>query len=107
MAKEPMSKRLYKNSPKLESDENGKKVIRKPAPSEDSKTAARTNDGTEGEPVHESHDKAVMDLHATHMKERLALHHKHEKAHLELMQKSAKGADGEEMINKVENNEKE
>ena len=79
-----MSKRsdkMYKDSPRIETDADGKKVMTR-----GKKEAARTDDGTEGMTLHESH---AMEMHHKHAKERLELHQKHEKEHHELHAKHA------------------
>jgi len=71
------SDKMYKDSPKIESDGEGKKTV-----SKKSKEAERTDDGTEGMPIDE------MDVR--HAKERLVLHHKHEIDHAEMEAKHVK-----------------
>lgn len=87
-----MSKRsdkMYANSPKIETDADGKKVVTK-----GDKKAERTDDGTEGMPIHE---KAALEMSQKHEKERLDLHHKHEKEHHALTSKHMKeGSPAEE-----------
>ena len=103
-----MSKRsdkMYKDSPKIESDGEGKKKVVK-GESAEGKKAERTDDGTEGVAIHE---KAAMEMHQKHSKERLDLHHKHEKEHHELNAKHMKeGSPAEEAAEspKVEKSEK-
>lgn len=71
------SEKMYKDSPRIEDDESGKKVIKK-GPSKKEKESAEVNAGTSGMPEHE---KAALELSQKHEKERLELHHKHEKEH--------------------------
>ena len=89
-----MSKRsdkMYKDSPKITTAEDGKKVVTK-GESKEGKVAERTDDGTDGTEVHE---KAVMDVHHKHAEERQALHHKHEKEHMALHHSHMKELAGE------------
>lgn len=70
-----MSKRsdkMYKDSPTIKSDDDGKKVVAK------GKTAEENDSGTDHMHVNEKH---AMEMEAKHSKERLDLHHKHEKEH--------------------------
>jgi hypothetical protein len=73
--------KMYENSPKIETDGDGKKVVTR-----GEKKSEATDAGTDG-----------MALHQKHAKERLDLHHKHEKEHHELHAKHMKeGSAGEE-----------
>lgn len=89
--KESRHSKMYKDSPRIESDDSGKKVIKKGS-NEAEKKSAEVNAGTEGVV---KDDDAVMKLHQKHAKERMDMHHKHEKEHLSLMHKGMKhGAEG-------------
>lgn len=87
--KEPKHKKMYANSPRIESDENGKKVIRRDAP--ESK-AAQTEKVAEGVDVRQ---KNMVELMQKQAAERFDLYQKHEKAHMELAQKMSLGAEPE------------
>lgn len=80
--KKSRSEKMYSDSPKISTDESGKKVITKAE-----KKSAEVNSGTDGIPEHEKH---AMELAQKHEKERLDLHHQHEKAHHELSAKHLK-----------------
>lgn len=82
-----MSKRsdkMYKDSPTIGEDGEGKKVVKK----KESK-AAETDSGTEGMPEHESH---ALEMHHKHEKEHLDLNQKHEKERHALHSKHMKSA---------------
>lgn len=64
-----MSKKMYKNSPKVERDEeDGKVKIKKSSPAAAEKESAEVNDGTSGIETHESHLKDMLDRHQAEMK---------------------------------------
>lgn len=69
----PRHEKMYKDSPKLATDESGKKYIKK-GPTEAEKKTARTEDGTEGMaeqgPMYERHMKETSDMHDRHLAER-------------------------------------
>lgn len=102
----PKYEKMYKNSPKIDTDESGKKYIKK-GPSEAEEKSARTSDGTEGVkmdehgPMYERHMKETSDMHDRHLDERKDM----VKRHMKEMKKAT--PDGEEMIEKVEGNKKE
>jgi len=107
--KERMSEKMYKNSPTLASDENGKKYIKKNEPTEAEKKSARVNDGTDGMPLHEVHARHQNDmfqLYQKHAKEFADMHMRHQ------VEAGGAGganpaADGGELIKKVESDKKE
>lgn len=112
--KTPKHEKFYKNSPKLESDENGKKYIKKGGPSEAEKETARTSDGTQGTPVteqgpmYERHMEEVSDMHDRHLTERKDMVKRHMKEMKKSMpEESEEGAKGKKMISKVEKNKAE
>ncbi len=78
--KEPVSKRAYKNSPRLERKEDGKLGVSKKA-----KESEKEQAGTDGMEVNGSPEMDVR-----HSKERLILHHKHEIDHAEMEAKHTK-----------------
>lgn len=84
--KEPAHKRMYANSPRIEADDTGKKVIKKPQ--------AQTQE--EATNVSAGHDAAMLDMTQKHSTERLDLHQRHEKELLELMHKKAATVGGVE-----------
>lgn len=101
-----MSKRMYKNSPTLESDESGKKYIKKNEPTDAEKKSAQVSDGTDGIQMHE--------VHAKQAKERFDLYQKHDKEFMDMYTRhqiegggADPGATGGEMISKIENNKGE
>lgn len=66
--------KMYKSAPKMERDgEDGKMKVTKAE-----KESARTNDGTEGMPIHEMGATAP---HIRHSMERGMMHHRHETEH--------------------------
>lgn len=74
--------KMYAGSPRIESDDAGKKVIKK-GPSEGEKKTSEAGSGTDGVPAHEVHikhekerhdlylkqSKDFMDMHARHLSE--------------------------------------
>ncbi len=69
--------KMYKDSPTVGTNEDGKKVVKK-GPSEAEKKTEKTDAGTEGMP---EHDKKSLAMHHKHAQERMDLHQKHEKDH--------------------------
>lgn len=107
--KERMSEKMYKNSPTLETDESGKKYIKKNSPTEGEKKSARVSDGTEGIPInelHQKHEKEMFDLYQNHTKQLRDVYEK-QRAEIGAGGGNPAGATGGEMINKVENDKKE
>lgn len=72
--------RMYKDSPRLDRDEDGKMGIKK-GPSEDEKKSSRTSDGTQGMEIHERHASERREMKHRHIGEHLAMHHRHELEH--------------------------
>ena len=70
------SKDMYKNSPKLERNKEGKMDVN-PGPTEAEKVANKENDQQGGQPVHEE----AMPMPVRHASERHAMHAKHEQEH--------------------------
>lgn len=100
----PRHTKMYANSPKIESDDTGKKVVTK-GPSEAEKKTARVSDGTEGI-VKEN----PLEMYRAQAKERFDMHQKHEKEFMDLGLKYApadSGDTGADKIDKIENKEKE
>lgn len=64
--------KMYKSSPKMERNDEGKMKVTKAE-----KESARTNDGTEGMPIHEEGVSPQM----RHAMERTMMHHRHETEH--------------------------
>lgn len=88
------SSKMYKDSPTIGEDDEGKKVVKKGGEKETEagKEAAKTDDGTIG-----IQEKDTLALGQKHEKERLDLHHKHEKEHHAMHQKHGKeGSPAEE-----------
>jgi len=100
----PRHEKMYKDSPTLASDEDGKKYIKK-SPTEAEKKTARVSDGTEGMainehgPMYERHMKEISDMSDRHLAERKDT----TKRHMKEMKKAAP-ENGEDMIDKVEEN---
>jgi hypothetical protein len=94
--KEPVSKRAYKNSPRLERKEDGKLGVSKKA-----KESEKEQAGTSGMEEHESH---ALEMGHKHEAEHLALNQKHEKERHELRAKQMKAhvKDGDEEKPKAE-----
>lgn len=64
-----MSKKLYKNSPKVERDEEtGKVGIKRGSPTDAEKKSAEVNAGTDGIPMHEPHLQDMLTRHQAEMK---------------------------------------
>lgn len=122
--KKSRSDRMYGDSPTLKRDEEDGKVKAK-KPSESKKKADEVQGGTDGAEREGTHEEDMMGRHAM---DRLSMHHKHEaehhahkggdkkemhKRHLSehkaMMKAHEKemGNDGEEMIDKTEENAKE
>lgn len=88
MQKESFSKKMYKDSPRAERDEeSGKMKVKKSA----EKDTSRTAEGVEGMPENDE----VMKLHLKHSKERMDMFHRHEKEHLSAMHKEVKSGSSE------------
>lgn len=86
--KEPKHKRMYAGSPRIESDENGKKVIKK-GPTEAEKKTAEVEGGTDA--LTREPSGAMMEATHRHAKEMLELSHKHAKEYVEMAQKNSLG----------------
>lgn len=105
MPAEPKYKKMYKDSPTIASDENGKKYIKK-GPTEAEKKTARTSDGTEGsainehEPVYERHMKELSDMSDRHMSERKDMTKRHMKE-MKSMAPSEDDEAGKEEIDRI------
>lgn len=81
MAREPMHKRLYKESPRMERDgETGNMKVGK-SPNENERKASEVNAGTDGMPVTERHSHERREMAHRHHGEHMAMHHKHEMEH--------------------------
>lgn len=108
----PKHEKMYANSPTLETDENGKKYIKK-GPSEAEKETARTSDGTQGTPIteqgsmYERHMEEVSDMHDRHLTERKDMVKRHMKEMKKSMPEESEGSTGKEMVKKVEKNKAE
>lgn len=112
--------KMYANSPKLETDEDGKKYIKK-GPTEAEKKSAEVNDGTDGMQKHEGmpmenrHAMERRDMHNRHETEhsmqkgdKKEMHGRHEKDMKEMHKKhEGESKGGEEIIKKVEETKKE
>lgn len=96
-----MSKKLYKNSPKFERDEeSGAMGVKKPSAAE--KESAEVNSGTDGIMTTERQMKEISDTHARHQAELKDLHKRHQKEMKSDESKETEGSgDGEEKIEKV------
>lgn len=94
---ESRSKKMYKNSPRIESDGDGKKVIKR-GPSDAGKKSAETSGGindsaADGEhgPMYERHIKEVGDMNDRHVAERKDM----VKRHMKEMKNAQPMTDGE------------
>lgn len=83
-----MSKRsdkMYKDSPTVGDDGEGKKVVKKSSPEKES---AKSDSGTDDMAGTEEH----MKMYHKHAKERLDTHHKHEEEHHKMFMEHMKSA---------------
>ncbi len=95
--------KMYANSPTLETDENGKKYIKKNSPNEAEKKSAEVNDGTDGMKVHyERQLKELSDMSDRHLAERKDM----TKRHMSEMKKSTPAETGADEIDRIEKDEK-
>lgn len=69
------SSKLYKDSPRMERDEEGKVSIKKPSDKE------KQSEMGDGEPVHEPKEHQGIPSHSRHVMERMEMHRKHEHEH--------------------------
>ncbi len=74
--KEPKHVKMYKNSPTLETDGDGKKYIKK-GPTEAEKKTSEQSSGTDGIEQHEG-----MPIDVRHAHERRDMHSRHETEHM-------------------------
>lgn len=79
-------KKMYAGSPRIESDESGKKVIRK-GPTDAEKASAEANSGTDSIAGTETQ---LVELTQKHAKERLELYQRHERDYLDTTHKISK-----------------
>lgn len=76
------SDKMYKDSPKIDKDENGKAVVKKSS-GEEKKEEATSGKGEIGDsktPIQEMHDRhlsEMKDMHKRHQKEHTAMSEKH------------------------------
>lgn len=103
MADKPMPrhKKMYAHSPTLETDENGKKYIKKNSPTPAEKKSAQVSDGTDGLMADQirNNEKEKFALYQKHINEYMDMHTKHM---LTMAGGANPGATGGEMIEKVE-----
>lgn len=82
MAKAPMHRKLYKDSPEMERDnESGNMAVKKPSEKAE-KESERTTDGTASMPIHEEHAGERMEMRHRHIKEHVDMHTKHAMEHM-------------------------
>lgn len=83
--KRPKHEKMYANSPTLETDENGKKYIKKNSPNEAEKKTSEQSSGTDGMaitehgPMYDRHMNEVSDMHDRHLAERKDMTRRHMK----------------------------
>lgn len=103
---EPKHKKMYANSPTLETDESGKKYIKKNSPNAAEKKTSEVNSGTDGMqiteqgPMYERHMKEISDMSDRHLAERKDI----TKRHMSEMKKNTPSDEvdtGEEQIKKI------
>lgn len=95
-----MSKKMYKNSPKVTRDEeSGKVVVKKDSPTEDEKKSAEVNAGTDGIAAHEGHLKDMLDRHQAEMKSMADGHMDQLKKFHEKYLAKEEGSEGEDKAN--------
>lgn len=107
---EPKHKKMYANSPTLETDSDGKKYIKKNSPNEAEKKTSEVNSGTDGMqqtehgPMYDRHMKETSDMHDRHLEERKDM----VKRQMKEMKKMApeEGESGKKEINKIEADKK-
>lgn len=99
------SEKLYKDSPSIKKDGDGKPKITKPTKADGENMGVEGN-GLEGagdkmpiDLMHERHAKEMKDTHKRHQEEFKDMHDRHEKEHNKLM---ADGKSGSEEISKIE-----
>lgn len=90
------SDKMYKDTPKMERNKEGKMGVKKPSEKEEKE--APENTGTDGMEVH------VKDMHERHANELKDMHKRHEKEHKAIMEKHGAKESGEG--EKVEKGEK-
>ena len=108
MAAKSKADKMYANSPTLETDDAGKKYIKKNSPTKAEKKSAQVSDGTDGlqaDQIKQKHSGEMFEMMQRHQKDYMETHTRH-------MLEAAKGggnpADGGEgLINKVESGKKE
>lgn len=81
---------MYKDSPTVGDDGEGKKVVKKAGKTEtpEGKKSAESDSGTDGMAGTEEH----MKMYHKHAKERLDMHHKHEEEHHKMLMSHMKSA---------------
>lgn len=103
---EPKHKKMYANSPTLETDEDGKKYIKKNSPNDAEKRSSEVNSGTDGiqktehGPMYERQMQELSDMNDRHLSERKDM----TKRHMNEMKKATpddEGESGEEEIKKI------
>lgn len=106
MAKEPKYKKMYANSPTLETDSEGKKYIKKNNPTPAEKKSGQVSDGTDGLMAEQirNNEKEKFSMYQKHVNEYMDMHTKHM---LSMAQGVNPAATGGEMIDKVEKDKKE
>jgi len=79
--KEPMHKRLYKDTPSLARDTDSGKMNVKKGVTEGERESSEVNSGIAGIPIHATHINERREMHQRHVHEKMAMHHKHEVEH--------------------------
>lgn len=113
--------KMYKDSPSMERNEEGKMDVKKKPAHKDDVKAGTEGEVREGIPAHARHAIERMELHHKHQHEHHAhdhgkhgdkkeMHERHEKEHRDMHkrhEKEMKSPDGQEMIDKVEDDKGE
>lgn len=103
------SDKLYSKSPKIERDDKGKVGIKKPSKADKEDMGLEDNAGADTKPsempiqVHQSYDEVISDMHNRHQSELKDMH----KRHFAEMETIKSKLSGDDLINKVEKDEKE
>lgn len=113
MAKEPMHKKMYKDSPEMKRDEEDGKM-KAPKPNAAEKKSSEVNAGTDNaanmndgepdmEPSGDARIQEVKDMHKRHQTEMKAIYNRHAKE--DEAKTSTGSGGGKEKISKVEKGE--
>ena len=76
------SKALYKDSPTIEKNEEGKAAIKKPSKADGEDMGTAENDGempVQVQEMHNRHMTEMKDMHGRHEEEHKAMHKRHQK----------------------------